>query len=137
MENDGIVLGELLEMRHPQSHVVQPQLAEGGVEIHLQPGSFGGERGGDVCIVWSRADELGVVAACFCFGGVQYQVERGCVKDWRFGIGHRQDHGHAASQRSGRRSIPIFLVSLSGFAHVDVGVDQAGETYHRFKSLFC
>ena len=58
------------------------------------------------------------------------KIEGGKVENGWFCVGHCQQHGHTAGEGSGGRCVPIFLVGLSGFAHVDVRVDQAGEFEH-------
>ena len=49
----GMVFGEVLKVRHPQGHVVEAQFAEGGVEVHFQPGGSRGELGGDFSVIWA------------------------------------------------------------------------------------
>src|SRR5512138_1664287 len=44
--NDRKLFGILFEMRHPESHIVEAELAEGHVEIHLEGGGPAGEGGG-------------------------------------------------------------------------------------------
>jgi hypothetical protein len=118
-------------MRHPERHIVEAELTERGVEIHFQARGFGGERSYDLCVVWSRAEELGVITARFLPGGIKSKLKGRGIENRRFGIRHRQDHGHAAGKRRLGSRIPIFLVGLSGFAHVDMGIDQAGESEHK------
>ena len=103
---------------------------KGGVEVHLQRGGFGGEAGGLGSVVRTRADVLPIVAAGFLFGGIQREVESLRIEDGRLGVGHGEDHGHTTGQRGRGRRVPVFFVSLAGFAHVDVRVDQSGKFEH-------
>ena len=82
-------------------------------------------------IIRTRAEELGIVALGLGARRIERQVETGEVEDGRYGIGHGQQHGHTASQRGGRAGVPVFFVSLAGFAQMYVWVDQSGEFYHR------
>src|SRR5215216_405629 len=55
MQDNWIFFGIVLKMRHPESHVVQAQFTECGVEVHLQACRFGCKRGKEAGILWSRA----------------------------------------------------------------------------------
>ena len=80
--------------------------------------------------VWSRADILTIVTACFLFCCIEREVESRLIEDGRFGIGHRKDRSYTASEGGLGDSIPIFFMGLSRFTHVDVRVNQAGKFYH-------
>src|SRR6266498_2178778 len=110
-------------MRHPKSHVIQAEFAEGGVEIHFQTRSLGRKRWKDLCIGGSRTDKLGVITARLLLRGAQGQIQSLSIENWWFGIGHRQDHGYAARQSSLGGGIPIFLMGLPRFTYVDMRVN--------------
>ena len=103
MGHDGRFLWPVLEMLLPEGHVIQAQLAEGAVEIHLQPGRLWGQTCMPVPIgiIRSRAEELGIIAAGLGARRFQGQVEGPGIEDGRLGVGHGQQHGHAARQRRG------------------------------------
>jgi hypothetical protein len=63
-------------------------------------------------------------------GSFEREIESLGAEYGRLGVGHRQDHGDAARQGSLGGGIPILLVGLSRFTHVNVGVDQARESEH-------
>ena len=58
------------------------------------------------------------------------QVESLGIEDRRLGVGHRQHHRESASQRGRRAGVPIFFVGLSGFAEMNVRVNQARKFDH-------
>src|SRR5581483_1475351 len=78
----------------------------------------------------SRAKILSVIAMRFFFRRVQRKFECRVIEYRWFCIWHGQDGRESTRQRGLGRGIPIFFVSLAGFAHVDVGVNQSRKTYH-------
>src|ERR1043165_1090512 len=94
VQDDRRFLWIVLEMRHPEGHIVEAQLAEGGVEVHLQSGGLGSKRWQEVGIAWTCANELGIVAARVLPGSLEREVEGRGVEDRRFCVRHGQDRGH-------------------------------------------
>src|SRR5512147_2190526 len=56
MCNDWELLWILFEMRHPESHVIEAELAEGHVEVHFERGGLVREGGGHIGILRPRAE---------------------------------------------------------------------------------
>ena len=114
-------------MGHPESHVVQPQLTKGAVQVHFQSRCLPGQGGVPVPIgvIGTGTQILRIVAVGLGARCRQRQGERPGIEDGRFGVGHGQQHGHAACQCRGCAGVPVFLVRLAGFTQVDVRIDQS------------
>ena len=55
------------------------------------------------------------------------QLQTGRIGEWRDGVGHREDHRETARQRRRRATSEVFFMRRTGFAQVNMRVDQTGK----------
>jgi hypothetical protein len=65
VDNDGRFARPVAEVFEPQGHVVEAQLAEGGIEIHFERGGLWSNAGDFGGVLWPGAQVLSIVTAGF------------------------------------------------------------------------
>ena len=81
MHNDRPILGPGIKMRHPQGHIIQAQLAERRIQIHLECGGLVRQTRAERGVVRPGSNILCIIAMRLLLRGMEGQRERVRIED--------------------------------------------------------